>query len=300
MPLDPAHGFLFHPLIALVNMVTVAVSLFSGTLKLCIAVLFFVSSLVNSAPLVALRDGDQVLCGGARIWTCDARAEFTMVEHTGPRDHERLGLPHSYRPNVQAEPFPEPGTKQEGRRDQRGAYLYLDRLLLDRRVSIFNFFATYASGMKLAEVLGSHQITGMTWNTEVRAWLMRDYPEEEEGISWWISHGAPMEFESLPPRGDVLLLTDYALERDPDPIALLGRLPRTYPHIVMTYWPRIESQPTPPYLLRQWTRPELVRLLESRGFIIEYSSDSWVHMHHKDLPKEAYYMLGTKLVPASE
>jgi hypothetical protein len=280
---------------------------FVAMCRLTVAMVMFVASLAPLvtgalATVIALRDGDQVLCGGARIWTCDVRAEFTMVERTTTgHDNDRLMLPPDYQPTAPAalQPLPELPSKQAARRDQRDVYLYLDRLLSSSPgpVRIVNEFVTEASGIKLAEVLGSYDFVGVAPHGEMQSRLTGSYPENKDAWVVGISnYGYCMTVDM---RHSVLLLTDYPLERDPNPVALLDHFPRSIPHIVLTYSPRLDGMPTPPYLLRQWTQSELVALVQSRGWVVDAQSASWIHMHHRDLPKEQYYMLGTKLVPVT-
>lgn len=288
---------------AIFFLVKTVVVMFAGMCRVTIALVAFAVSLAPlalgaGAPMIALKDGEQVLCGGARIWTCDTRAGFSMVERAAVRnENERLMLPPDCQSHAVAARLEfDMGlkSKQGARRYQREVYLYLDGLLTKPH-HIVNIFGIDASGIKLAEVLGSHQTVGVVANKDVYDYLTRYYPESR----WILGHGTYEDYTLGNLQCEVLLLTDSPLDRDPDPVALLDHLPRHVPHIVLTHNPRTDGVPPLPESLRQWTQDELAALVQSRGFVVDGKGPFWIHMHHKDLPRTSYYMLGTKLVPES-
>jgi len=246
----------------------------------------------SGAPIVALRNGEQVICGGARVWTCDTSAEFRMVEEVvwkqTPADvalNTRLFLPDDYRPNTQLAERPQLDSKHAARRDQRAIYLHVDRTT-SPAARITNLFATYASGIKLAEILRERPTRGLARGLDdaLLEQLKTEYPETNFRRA---VHGLDDTCETA---DDVLLITDEWFERAPDPIEALNMLPHRCQRIVLGFSPRTLKHP-PPHLYRQWTQAELMRLVARAGFVEvgpRDSRDPWLSIRHADaLPPSA-------------
>jgi len=280
-------------LISLLYLITCALYSMSMTIRgglpllLALALaLVMTATLASAAPVVVLPHGGQVLCGGARLWVCDAEAEFDMVEATvysakkpapPAEENRRLFLPEDYYPSTALAPFPFFETRQAERRDQREIFLHVDRMHAGAHVTAR--FEIYASALKLAEILGNYRVIGLS--TMI-------HPED-------LRFAEPVQFMSAPPslreecaENGVLLLVDHYLERSSDPIASLDDLPRHCRHIVLGFTPRNVSGPPPIHMYRQWTVNELVLLVQSRGFDVFYVTqhDPWIEMRHRDAPSQ--------------
>lgn len=79
-------------------------------------ILFFLY-VSTGATHIALQDGQTVLCGGARVWQCDAKNSFTMVEFV-------------------PEPEPDPISVEDGKMEHRDLYLILDGIVQDSDVIV--------------------------------------------------------------------------------------------------------------------------------------------------------------------
>jgi len=259
-----------------------------------------------SIASVELESGTSVSCGGQRVWTCDARHNYSMV----PAEDYKAPPNYHIAPQFKYNEFTDDYVHEEptyARRFQRELYLYALQLAKKHNYNNFvNFYESNASRTKAMDLLMDGVIFhGIAVNRDPIVDL-------QFSVLWCAANDDCVWNQSADVvETDLVLLSDNLLEtlRNPDALLRWIKVHVKFKRLIIAMEPRVPANRmdcTRRFYRRQWTLEEMKQYLTSEphalkiGTVAKGTVDkvfAWIVVESDapEKPKE-HYMLGEKVI----